>query len=363
MLVGLALYGWAIVQSLRRPPDAPSDPWGAGTLEWSVPSAPPPFNHREIPLVTSREPLAAPRVGGAARPPSVWRPERTRDVPAEGRLWPEILLVTMFDARPQAIAIMAGSSAMPFLLALTMTIVSAALLFEIYPVALVISVVSVPLILKWLWPSRAERAYATAGATLGGADLPVFTTGTSALGWWAMALTIVALGASLALAVFSYLYLVYAGPDVLPIRTPPLGRALASVAIGLAAIVPAAWALRAIRRGDQVRLRLGLAAALVAGAISLAVFGLDLVSLGLAPRDNAYEAMFATLAGYQVVLTIVALAAVAFVKVQAWLGFFDDRRHLAVENVVLLWGFTATSAAVTVATLYLTPYVLPVAIQ
>jgi cytochrome c oxidase subunit 1/cytochrome c oxidase subunit I+III len=212
----------------------------------------------------------------------------------------------------------------------------------------------------WLWPSREEREYATAGATLGGADLPVFTTGTAALGWWAMALTIVALGISLALAVFSYLYLEYAGPDVLPVRTPPLGRVLASAAIALAAIVPAAWALRAIRLGDQRRLRVGLAATLVGGATSLALFGLDLVTLGLTPPDNAYEAMFATLAGYQVVLTIVALAAVAFVKMQAWLGFFDARRHLAVENVALLWGFTAASAAVTVGTLYVSPLLLPV---
>src|SRR5579862_4368864 len=36
---------------------AGNDPWGAGTLEWSIPSPPPPYNFAVIPKVTSRYPL------------------------------------------------------------------------------------------------------------------------------------------------------------------------------------------------------------------------------------------------------------------------------------------------------------------
>ena len=36
---------------------APNDAWGAGTLEWSIPSPPPDYNFAEIPVVTSRYPL------------------------------------------------------------------------------------------------------------------------------------------------------------------------------------------------------------------------------------------------------------------------------------------------------------------
>jgi cytochrome c oxidase subunit 1 len=36
---------------------AGNDPWGAGTLEWSIPSPPPPYNFAQIPRVTSRYPL------------------------------------------------------------------------------------------------------------------------------------------------------------------------------------------------------------------------------------------------------------------------------------------------------------------
>ena len=46
-----------IVQSLRRPADAPANPWDAGTLEWACGSPPPAYNFEHIPLVASRAPL------------------------------------------------------------------------------------------------------------------------------------------------------------------------------------------------------------------------------------------------------------------------------------------------------------------
>ena len=36
---------------------AGSNPWGAGTLEWTIPSPPPEYNFARIPTVTSRYPL------------------------------------------------------------------------------------------------------------------------------------------------------------------------------------------------------------------------------------------------------------------------------------------------------------------
>jgi cytochrome c oxidase subunit 1 len=36
---------------------APADPWGAPTVDWSIPSPPPDYNYAELPQVTSRYPL------------------------------------------------------------------------------------------------------------------------------------------------------------------------------------------------------------------------------------------------------------------------------------------------------------------
>jgi len=68
--VSVILFAWNVFRSLRRGAIAGNDPWGAPTLEWSIPSPPPDYNFATIPTVTSRYPL--------------WdrkSPELTRDVP------------------------------------------------------------------------------------------------------------------------------------------------------------------------------------------------------------------------------------------------------------------------------------------
>jgi hypothetical protein len=44
-----------LVASLRYGEIAPDDPWDGATLEWSIPSPPPPFNFARIPTVHSRD--------------------------------------------------------------------------------------------------------------------------------------------------------------------------------------------------------------------------------------------------------------------------------------------------------------------
>ena len=48
---------WNIWSSRNKGPDAGANPWGAGTLEWSIPSPPPEYNFATIPTVTSRYPM------------------------------------------------------------------------------------------------------------------------------------------------------------------------------------------------------------------------------------------------------------------------------------------------------------------
>jgi cytochrome c oxidase subunit I+III len=350
MAAGFLLFGANILRSVLRGAKAPPDPWRTAGLEWSVPSPPPPYNFREIPLVRGRDPLR----DGAHEP---WAPSRRRGATA-GRLWLETLVTTTFESRPHAIVVLAGSSYVPFALATTLTLASAALLFEIYPVAVATGVVSIPLVFRWLWPSREERALVGAGRTLGDADLPAHTTGTASTGWWGMVLTIVALAATLVLLVYSHLYLVYAGPSPDEVHRPHLALAVAGVAVLLASAVPPILALRAVRRGDLSAVRSGLGLGLVLGAAYVLVATLDLLGQGLAPVARAYDAMFATVAGYQIALAVVGAAAIAFVLVQAWLGHFGRSRHGAVENVVLLWSFVVVSGVAIVATLHLSPYLL-----
>src|SRR6185295_5381309 len=68
--VSVIIFAWNLWSSRRRGAIAGNDPWGAPTLEWSIPSPPPDYNFATIPTVTSRYPL--------------WdrkSPELTREVP------------------------------------------------------------------------------------------------------------------------------------------------------------------------------------------------------------------------------------------------------------------------------------------
>lgn len=52
MGVGVLLFLYNIAITSRKPKDAPADPWEDGrTLEWSIPSPPPEYNFKQIPLV------------------------------------------------------------------------------------------------------------------------------------------------------------------------------------------------------------------------------------------------------------------------------------------------------------------------
>jgi cytochrome c oxidase subunit 1 len=57
LVVATAVFAWNFIRSRTTGEVAGGDPWGAATLEWSIPSPPPDYNFAKIPVVTSRSPL------------------------------------------------------------------------------------------------------------------------------------------------------------------------------------------------------------------------------------------------------------------------------------------------------------------
>ena len=69
--VSVIIFVWNLWSSRKKGPPAGNNPWGAPTLEGSIPSPPPDYNFAVIPTVTSRYPLwdakAAPAPEGPMR--------------------------------------------------------------------------------------------------------------------------------------------------------------------------------------------------------------------------------------------------------------------------------------------------------
>ncbi len=53
----VVVFLWNYLVSIRHGPPAGNDPWGGGSLEWAIPSPPPPYNFATVPTILSRDPL------------------------------------------------------------------------------------------------------------------------------------------------------------------------------------------------------------------------------------------------------------------------------------------------------------------
>ena len=106
---GILLLIINIVVSLRRGRVAGPNPWDAPTLEWSVPSPPPPYNFAVIPIIASREPLWEDRLQEQEDRSSL----NTGLVLDHGR---EALATTALDAEPDVILKMPEDTPLPLLL-------------------------------------------------------------------------------------------------------------------------------------------------------------------------------------------------------------------------------------------------------
>jgi cytochrome c oxidase subunit 1 len=68
LVLGLGVIPFlvAVWRALRRPADAPDDPWGGYTLEWATSSPPPTHNFTSLPRIRSNRPLFDARMAASA---------------------------------------------------------------------------------------------------------------------------------------------------------------------------------------------------------------------------------------------------------------------------------------------------------
>ena len=147
--IGVVLLLVNVVKSRRSGALAGPNPWGAHTLEWSIPSPPPPYNFALIPAVASRHPL--------------WEAELHEEVRSsldrglmldKGK---ETLGTTPLDALPDMILRMPEDTVAPFVLTLGLALLFTGMILKVWLLMLAGALVLTASLLVWLWPRRELR--------------------------------------------------------------------------------------------------------------------------------------------------------------------------------------------------------------
>jgi cytochrome c oxidase subunit I+III len=357
--LGILIFVWNFVESvlLRGGEVARERPWGSGLLDEAQPLPAPDEGWATIPIVRSRYPLW--------QQDGLDRGDRRTEQIVEGlrsapTTWRATVVTSLVHAEPEAIVRLAGPSWWPLVSGTMLTLVFVGTLFHNVPLTAFGFLGFAGGVIAWLWPPKEEREFRLAGdaPTLHG--LPVYLSGSRAPGWWAMVFIVMVFAVFLALLVFSYFYLRARAPIWPPPGIAPPGLLLPAVNAGLllASVVPTAWALAGIRRGERTRLLFGLAAGFGLGAAFLALQVVEYWQLGYALHTHAYTSLYYALVGFQTLLVLGGLVMSGVVQLWGWLGYFNRWRFLAVENAALYWYFVVVCWLVVFAVVYVSPRVL-----
>jgi cytochrome c oxidase subunit I len=142
LTLGLLVYFYNVVVSLRRGAAAPHNPWDAATLEWATPSPPPAYNFVPSPTVSGRDPL--------------WEaPDRQPVVVGLRADQRDVLITRVMDAEPDHRKEFPEPSIWPFVSAVTVSAMYIATIFT--PWGLVWGAIPVAITLTgWFWPKAGE---------------------------------------------------------------------------------------------------------------------------------------------------------------------------------------------------------------
>ncbi|MCC8392277.1 cytochrome c oxidase subunit I [Paraburkholderia sp. MMS20-SJTR3] len=418
MAVSVLLFVVNVARSRRRGAAAPADPWGAGTLEWSMPSPPPPHNFDVLPIVYGRHPLWEPRQ----------QPASVSGLTAAAR---EVLTTSALDAVPETRPLFPQPSIWPFLSALATTVFFIGSIYT--PTAVWWGTVPVAVaMIVWFWPTRAsnavaralerwpaarggergsarrgggagalQRAAGAAGAaradrtaappgsanptsasapaeaqlpriravtppqpdsnassasTLDVRALPSFEFGHRSLMWWATAGLMVIEGTVFAMAVGMYFYLRSVNV-AWPLNAPPpaLLWGTLNTLVLLLSLWPNQLAKRAAERGDRPGACLWLAVCLVFALAFLVLRGFEFAALNVMWYGNAYGSIVWLLLGLHTTHLVTDTIDTAVLAVLLKTGPYESKRLLDTSENAIYWYFVVLSWLPIYAVIYFAP--------
>ncbi len=358
--VGVVVLIIDVIYSLMRGPQASANPWNADTLEWSISSPPPNFIFRQFPIVMGRHPLWEPAPQAIDGPMALLQlREQLADEP---QLWRGTLVTDATDTRPQAIQFIPSPTYVPMWAAVATLAAAVGVLAKAYIMsAFGCAVLAVCLVL-WLRPRESILKQLRESDLPERTGLPVMSSGSASVGWWAMVGLLSIVGSAFAALFYSYFYI-----RLFSEQWPQEGLARPNLWLGGAAYAALIgtglthrWALSRFRDDDQRGARMRYAAALAIAAVYLGLQIWDWLEQDFTHQTNAYGSLYFVLSGTLALMVLVGLMFTGSVVLRV--GRSDPRDHihltLHLEVTTLYWTAAAVIAALVFATLYLSPHLL-----
>ena len=300
---------------------------------------------RSIPVIASRYP--------------VWdQPNLADDVEAgrfyladapEGRR--ETLVTSPLDAVPEQCLRVPGPT---FLTLWAAAFTGGAFIFpvfDLYVAAGISGVLAIVAILAWLWTGTALQPERPAKDVGLGLELPLYASGQSSVGWWAMFITMIGDMAAFASLVFGYFFFWTVHEQFPPqagdgpgLAWPVLGLALALASWG-ATLLARRWNRRDAGVAFHVAGGVAVLLALAAGGALLA--GPWLADMD--PTRHAYDATVWLLLAWTVAHLVVGALMQAYCVARRIAGRMTAVHDIDIRNVALYWHFVAVTVVVTVA--------------
>ncbi len=342
---GFLVFVWDCVRSMTHGAASGRNPWNAGTLEWLTPLPGPDYGLRAVPQVESRYPLWDDKTLAA-------RTDRGEgylpDAP-EGRR--ETLITTVLDAEPLYVLRVKGPSWIPAITAIGLGGVFIFVTFEWYWLTFASGLFFFAALMVWIWTGTAEIPEKPTKDIGDGRQMPLYSSGPTSPGWWAMFITMTGdLTAFLAL-IFGYFFFWTIHTDFPPpgVTGPGWVWPLAAAALSLTAwalTLAARW-INARGNAFLARLLLGLAM-LAAAAAAAALLGGPWLT-GLDPTSHAYPAIVWALALWTALHLGVGIIMQAYCVARSVFGRMTPKHDADLWNTTLYWHFAAFGAIVTAA--------------
>ncbi|ACC74566.1 cytochrome c oxidase subunit 3 [Paraburkholderia phymatum] len=193
----------------------------------------------------------------------------------------------------------------------------------------------------------------------GSVRLPVGSAGERSGGWFGCLALIVTEGSLFGYLIFSYLYLASQSGSLWPPEgLPKLGLGVANTAILLSSSVFVWLCERFVKRRRLYWAVAAMSTALVLGVIFV---GIQLKEWGNHPYGltaHLYGSLYFTITGFHLAHVAVGLVVLSLLLLWTALGYFDERRCLALTIGGLYWHFVDLVWLFIFTTIYLSPYLL-----